>query len=267
MGLLSSPDAAAGAGDDPPEVLELRGMVRDFRERTVEGGHPDFEREPANGFGHYVGNVAPTLSSDRKPLFTGVGNKVTRQWKDAAGRSICWRVAQQYPVSGDEAGQLGPADSGGVESSESFEQWYRNALGVNMSELLTLKLHRQANGTYVFDDELDEAYHALGGFFPLEDKLYGNPGGWPYRNFHFTFHLHAEFVYDADAGQIFKFIGDDDVWVFVNDELVIDLGGVHAAVEQYIDLDRLGLEDGETYDLDFFFAERHRTQSNFRIVT
>ena len=29
----------------------------------------------------------------------------------------------------------------------------------------------------------------------------------------------------------------------------------------------LGLEDGETYDLDFFFAERHRTQSNFRIVT
>ncbi|MHC4589343.1 MAG: fibro-slime domain-containing protein, partial [Planctomycetota bacterium] len=105
------------------------------------------------------------------------------------------------------------------------------------------------------------------GFFPLEDQLYGNPGGWPDRNFHFTFELHGEFVYDADGGQIFKFVGDDDVWVFINDELVIDLGGVHSAVEQYIDLDRMGLEDGETYDLAFFFAERHRTQSNFRIVT
>jgi fibro-slime domain-containing protein len=42
---------------------------------------------------------------------------------------------------------------------------------------------------------------------------------------------------------------------------------VHAAVEQFVDVSRLGLVDGETYSLDFFFAERHRTQSNFRIVT
>ena len=69
------------------------------------------------------------------------------------------------------------------------------------------------------------------------------------------------------AGQIFKFVGDDDVWVFINDQLVIDLGGVHAARTQYVDLSRLGLVDGETYALDFFFAERHRAQSNFRIVT
>ncbi|MBT4523332.1 MAG: fibro-slime family protein, partial [Phycisphaerae bacterium] len=29
----------------------------------------------------------------------------------------------------------------------------------------------------------------------------------------------------------------------------------------------LELEDGESYTLDFFFAERHRTQSNFRFQT
>ncbi|MHC4217026.1 MAG: fibro-slime domain-containing protein [Planctomycetota bacterium] len=264
---LWGPHAAVGAGDNPPEVLELTGVVRDFRERSVEGGHPDFEREPAHGFKHYVGNISPNLSPDRKPVFTGVGNKVKTQWMDAQGRQICWRVAMQYPQSGDQAGLLGAADTGGVDSSHSFEQWYRDVPGVNMSSLLTIKLYRQANGTYVFDDELDPSYSALGGFFPIEDQLYGNPGGWPDRNFHFTFELHGEFVYDATAGQIFKFIGDDDVWVYINDELVIDLGGVHSAVEQYIDLDRLGLEDGETYDLDFFFAERHRTQSNFRIVT
>ena len=49
---------------------------------------------------------------------------------------------------------------------------------------------------------------------------------------------------------------------------MIDIGGVHSVVEQSIDLDRLGwLVDGESYPLNFFFAERHRTQSNFRIET
>ncbi len=57
------------------------------------------------------------------------------------------------------------------------------------------------------------------------------------------------------------------MWVFVNGQLVIDIGGVHGAREQFIQLSRLGLEDGETYPLQFFFAERHRTQSNFRIET
>ena len=267
MGLLSSPDAAAGAGDDLPEVLQLTGIVRDLRERTEDGGHPDFEAVPDHGFGHYVGNIATVLGPERKPVFTGNGHKVKRQWKDVTGRPICWHIAQKYPVSGDVAGQLGAADSGGIQSTASLETWYRDEPGTNMSELLTLTLVGQDDGTYVFDDRLDPTYSALGGFFPIEDKLLGNPGGWPDRNFHFTFELHGEFIYDADAGQIFKFIGDDDVWVYVNNELVIDIGGVHPAVEQYIDLDRLGLEDGETYDLDFFFAERHRTQSNFRIVT
>ena len=50
-------------------------------------------------------------------------------------------------------------------------------------------------------------------------------------------------------------------------EGMIDLGGVHAAHDQFVDLNRLGLTDGESYPLDFFFAERHRTQSNFRIQT
>ena len=81
------------------------------------------------------------------------------------------------------------------------------------------------------------------------------------------FELHLDFNYRAADGQFFRFVGDDDVWVYINDQLVIDLGGVHGATEQYVDVDRLGLEHNEVYTLDFFFAERHRTQSNFRVET
>jgi len=55
--------------------------------------------------------------------------------------------------------------------------------------------------------------------------------------------------------------------VHLNGQLVVDLGGVHAAQNQFVELNRLGLTDGQIYPLDFFYAERHRTQSNCRIQT
>ena len=46
-----------------------------------------------------------------------------------------------------------------------------------------------------------------------------------------------------------------------------DSGGITSAREQYMGVNRIGMTDGDTYRLDFFFAERHRTQANFRITT
>ncbi|MDG2424290.1 MAG: fibro-slime domain-containing protein [Phycisphaerales bacterium] len=251
--------------DPPPATLELTGVVRDFKERTVQGGHPDFERQPDGGFKHYSGNVEEQLGEDGRPVYTGLGYYVRRQWKDSSGKPICWSV---YDKSlGDQRGRKGGADNGGIQSAITFDQWYRDVPGVNMSKPLNLTFNRQNDGSYVFDDKTDPNYSQLGGFFPIDDELFGNPGGNPDHNFHFTFELHTEFTYDANQDNHFKFTGDDDVWVFVDGRLVIDIGGVHPAVNQTIDLDRLGLVDGETYALDFFFAERHRTQSNFRIVT
>ena len=75
---------------DPPPTVSLTGVVRDFRERTVAGGHPDFERRPAEGFGQYCKNVEEELGANGKPEYNSCGFKLTQQWKNSAGKNICW---------------------------------------------------------------------------------------------------------------------------------------------------------------------------------
>ena len=104
-------------------------------------------------------------------------------------------------------------------------------------------------------------------FFPIDGQGFGDEGN-PH-NYHFTYEIHAQFTYEG--GEVFTFTGDDDLFTFINGKLAIDLGGVHGPQNQTIDLDQqatsLGIAVGETYPLDFFFAERHTTQSDFRIDT
>lgn len=253
----------AAAAATPPQAFTLSGVVRDFQERTVPGGHPDFEQMPDRGPGLYCGNVEEVLV-DGKPRWKGGGRMLRDQFRDSSGQFfISWNMAGPS----DLPGLWGRPSTGGVTSAATFEQWFRDVPGLNLSSTLQIELVRQTDGTYVFDSAAVEPYASLGGFFPINGQLHGNSSPSDNRNYHFTFELVAEFAYDAAAGQVFTFTGDDDVYVFINDRLVIDLGGVHGVTSQSVLLDRLGLEHGQQYRLNFFFAERHRTQSNFRIQT
>jgi fibro-slime domain-containing protein len=264
---LCSSSALAQDYSNLPETLTLTGTIRDFQERSVTGGHTDFEYRPAGGFGHYMGIVSDYLGEDDKPVFNSTGLKVGSHWKDAQGNKMIASKPYITPKDGDVQGSL-RSNAGAIHDAGAFAQWFRDTPGVNVSMPLDLTLVRQAgSNTYVFDDKRDATYAGLGGFFPINGELYGNSANGN-KNFHFTFELQTEFTFDSEAGQTFTFTGDDDVWVFVDGHLVIDIGGVHSAVSQTIDLNRLSwLEDGQRYKLSFFFAERHRTQSNFRIET
>ncbi|MCL2207048.1 MAG: fibro-slime domain-containing protein [Fibromonadales bacterium] len=92
-----------------------------------------------------------------------------------------------------------------------------------------------------------------------------NTGANATANQHFCFESHAEFTYEK--GQEFFFRGDDDIWVYMNNQLVVDLGGVKLAAPGYVNLDSLGLVEGEKYPIDIFFCDRRTTMSNVRIAT
>jgi len=141
----------------------------------------------------------------------------------------------------------------------NFDQWYRNVDGVNKPYLLYLVV--EPNGlVFTFDSDA---------FFPLDGQGWGNEGANPDHNFGFTTEVHTQFQYNG--GETFLFKGDDDVWVFINGKLAIDLGGLHPVQMDTVSLDAqaatLGITKGKVYSLDLFHAERHSTASNFRIDT
>lgn len=88
------------------------------------------------------------------------------------------------------------------------------------------------------------------------------------RNQHYCFESHAKFTYKK--GLKFNFRGDDDIWVFIDNRLAVDLGGTHLAAPGYVDLDEFlkgTAEPGDEKDLDIFFCDRRTTMSNVRIKT
>lgn len=148
----------------------------------------------------------------------------------------------------------GPINSGGINSDATFQGWWTTTAGVNQEISKTLTADETSPGIYTYDNP---------SFFLLDGEGFGNEGRD--HNYHFTAMFNGSFTYKP--GQTFYFRGDDDLWVYINNSRVIDLGGVHGPAEAFVNLDLLGLTADQTYSFDLFFAERHTTMSNFKMET
>ena len=250
--------------DDGPESIELVATIRDFRAYEQAGGHADFQRFSGTT---RVGLVADRLDDRGKPVLADrMGWRIEDEYEDNRGRAI--NPSMYDAALGDSEGRLSRRSDARISSESSFASWFNDTPGVNVSTTVTLKLVRdRASGAFVFDSDIDPTYRSRGGFFPINDQLFGNYGNTG-RNFHFTTELRTTFLHQRGAGYVFTFTGDDDVWVFIDGRLVIDLGSLHPKRAQTLELDRLEwLEHGKNYTLDVFHAERRTSQSNFRIET
>lgn len=234
------------ANSQLPATMTLAGTVRDF---SIDGnwtghvgkGHPDFETYEGNGRN---GMVLESIGSDRKPVYNPDNDNKSANYKEyaATNRTATIRF---------------------TKDKTSFDQWFRDVEGVNYSTSHPLTLTKDANDIYTFDSAANNSK----GFFPIDNFGYKTEGKT--HNYGFTYEIHSEFTYKL--GQTFTFSGDDDVFIFINGKLALDLGGLHPRQEQTIDLDamatQLGIEVGKTYPLDFFYAERHTGQANLKIQT
>lgn len=161
------------------------------------------------------------------------------------------QLVNKKPLASD------PINARQMTSAASFSQWYKDVPGVNYTFHKHLEFIETSPGFYEYDNPK---------FFPLNTDE-----GWGKQqfesNFGFTTEIAMEFKYEEN--QTFTFRGDDDLWLFIDGKLALDIGGLHPPVEETLDLDakrdELGLVVGKIYTMRIFHAERRASGSNFKV--
>jgi len=267
-----------------PDMLVLPIVFHDFKdwnEGDAVHDHPDFGHFPGNGRG-WPGIVQPALGA------AGVPVHVAGCFPMPGGGYPAILTANSCAPGGTPA----PTGAAWDTTTDWFGMWYVDNATFNKTIVSTLTLPPMAGGAFQYTDLT---------FFPLD----GNAASWgttpgQAHNFGFTSIVRTWFEYNGTAN--LAFFGDDDVWVFINKKLAVDLGGTHQQASGSVTLDAanghgyvcdfvapgnafpspactataaaagnghdvdLGLQMGSVYEIDVFQAERFPTESNYQLT-
>jgi fibro-slime domain-containing protein len=237
-----------------PTQLNLLVTYRDLRAFPSASAtrHADVE-QAWEGKDVSPGLVKATLDARGKPVFDG-------RCSDAAPATLTDPAICPY-------GQM-------LSTKQSFDAWYNDANGESLAVSGALLLEADAKGAYVFDS-------ANTGFYPIDGKGFtaapaqettaqADPVVNDGRQHNFGFSTEIRYFFQYRGGESLTFSGDDDLWIFINRRLALDVGGLHPPVARTLDVDAsakaLGLVVGGLYEVALFHAERHSGGSNFRLT-
>jgi fibro-slime domain-containing protein len=255
----------------PPASIALPVTIRDFKGAGLTNGHPDFEGANVANSNIRFGLVTSTMTNGR-PTFNAAHTR--------------------DPAKADP-------------TADSFAQWY--AAG-NLVKTLTreVSLARVAGtDSYTFDS-------TNRGFFPIDNVGWTDPAlpgadREPLRatdgtvnlpgNHNFNFTTETKFWFQYSGTEVLTFSGDDDLWVFINGQLCLDVGGLHPRRTATMNLanpnasevrdENNNVDNGQTttqrqvvqacktaltsvvgriLEVSIFHAERHTEASNFRLT-